>query len=216
MNGDYDALQNVSFDIVRFAFSKYYSKKPYLSGVLQCLQFALLLAGSKTLETLNWDLSSKLLEHSLQENPQNITITDSKYINKIIYNNNFKEKINQIISYYGNEFYFDTGKEKESLAFECNGKDWNSIDLFLAIHNTNIQVIGNKKSNKKWDLEITMSDLYDFTDFQEIREYVKKEPIALSIIAAIANNFAMIATSCNVVHEYKVTIKFKITNWEVI
>lgn len=189
--------------------------KKYLSGMLQCLQFALLLAGSKGLETLNWNLSGKLLEHSLQENPQNITITESKYINKIIHNNNFKDKINKIIAGYGNEFYFDTGKEKESLAFECNSKDWNSIDLFLAIHNTTIQVIGKKKTNEKWDLEIEMSDLYDFTDFQGVKEYVKKEPTALSIIAAIANNFAMIATSCNVVHEYKVTFKFKITNWEV-
>ena len=125
--------------------------KKYLSGMLQCLQFALLLAGSKGLETLNWNLSGKLLEHSLQENPQNITITESKYINKIIHNNNFKDKINKIIAGYGNEFYFDTGKEKESLAFECNSKDWNSIDLFLAIHNTTIQVIGKKKTNEKWD-----------------------------------------------------------------
>ena len=179
------------------------------------MQYALLLAGSKGLETLNWNLSGKLLEHSLQENPKNITITESKYINKIIHNNNFKDKINQIIANYGNEFYFDTRKGKESLAFECNSKDWNSIDLFLAIHNTNIKVIGKQKSNEKWDLEIEMSDLYDFTDFQEIKEYVKKEPTALSIIAAIANNFAMIATSCKVIHEYKVTFKFKMTNWEV-
>lgn len=36
--GEYDVLQNFSFDIVRFAFSRYYNNKPYLSDMTQKLQ----------------------------------------------------------------------------------------------------------------------------------------------------------------------------------
>ena len=37
MNGEYDAIQNLSFDIVRFAFSRYYNNKPYLHLKKLCL-----------------------------------------------------------------------------------------------------------------------------------------------------------------------------------
>lgn len=38
MDGEYDQLQNFSFDVVRFAFSRYYNNKPYLSDMTQILQ----------------------------------------------------------------------------------------------------------------------------------------------------------------------------------
>lgn len=37
MNGEYDAIQNISFDVINFAFSRYYNNKPYLSDQLQLL-----------------------------------------------------------------------------------------------------------------------------------------------------------------------------------
>ncbi len=45
MNGEYDVLQNFSFDVVRFAFSNYYNDKPYLSDMTQSLQFCILKGG---------------------------------------------------------------------------------------------------------------------------------------------------------------------------
>lgn len=42
MNGEYDALQEISFEVVRFAFSKYYNKKQYLYDGIQTLQYGIL------------------------------------------------------------------------------------------------------------------------------------------------------------------------------
>lgn len=38
-NGDYDVEQNLIFDAIRFAFSKYYNKKAYLSGTCNMLYY---------------------------------------------------------------------------------------------------------------------------------------------------------------------------------
>ena len=217
MNGDYDALQNVSFDIVRFAFSKYYSKKPYLSGELQVLQHGILQAGVIFLTTIQCNLSAKLLEYSLKNNPKDIIITENKYIKKIQNNDVFKSKINEIIQKYGTNNCFDTGIENESITFEGikgNGliEKKDSIDLFLAIHNGFIQTVGKKNEDSTWNLEVTLKDRYDFTVLQKIAEYFDNGII--SFIAATANNFAMIATSCNVVHEYNFEIKISINDWK--
>ena len=217
MNGDYDALQNISFDIVRFAFSKYYSKKPYLSGVLQILQYGILQAGVIFLTVLQCNLSAKLLEYSLKSNPKDIIITEKKYIKKIQSNEIFKAKIDEIIKKYGANNYFDTGTENESITFEGMKGDGliekkDSLDLFLAIHNGFIQTVGKKNEDSTWNLEVTLKDRYDFTVLQKIAEYFDNGIV--SLLAATANNFAMIATSCNVVHEYNLTIKFSIKDWK--
>ncbi len=121
--------------------------------------------------------------------------------------NNFKECLNKIIEKYGNKNQFNTGDYNESLAFEDG-------DLFLALHNAYINVIGNQKENGKWNLDITLSDKYDFTDFKEIGEYIKDDNFWKGFIGSVANNLAMIGTACNVVNEYNITIKFKFENWE--
>lgn len=33
MSGEYDVLQNISFEVIIFAFSRYYNNKPYLSDI---------------------------------------------------------------------------------------------------------------------------------------------------------------------------------------
>ncbi len=60
-----------------------------------------------------------------------------------------------------------------------------------------------------------MSDEYDFTDLQEIEKYVDNDDYFKSFVGAMANNFAMIANSCNVVNTYHITIKFSINSKEV-
>lgn len=69
-----------------------------------------------------------------------------------------------------------------------------------------INVKGNKEK-KKWNLNITITDTYDFTDLKEINEYVEKN-IVTSFIGSILNNSAMLSTSFNVINEYNITIKF--------
>lgn len=87
--------------------------------------------------------------------------------------------------------------------------------MFFSLHNSCISVLGNKQDNGKWHLDITLSDTYDFTDLQEIEKYINNDDFWKELFGSVGNNLAMISTSCNVVNEYKITIKFKIENWEV-
>ena len=60
-----------------------------------------------------------------------------------------------------------------------------------------------------------LKNIYNFTELQEIEKYIKNNSdYPLGAIAATANNMAMMSTSCNVIHEYNITIQFIIENWE--
>ena len=43
---------------------------------------------------------------------------------------------------------------------------------------------------------------------KELKEYIQNS-FPKNLIASTANNFAMISVSSNVIHEYKITIKFQ-------
>ena len=86
-----------------------------------------------------------------------------------------------------------------------------SNDLFLALNNTTINIIGNKE-NDKWKLDITITDRYDFTDFKEIDEYCD-DNILKGLLGSTANNMAMISVASGVMHEYNVSIKFQM-DWD--
>ena len=208
MDGKYDTIQNLSFDIVRFAFSRYYNNKPYLSDMTQKAQYGILQVGVLVLKGIKWNFASDCLAHSLQEKAEDIIITEGETIGKIIENEEFKLKINEIIKKYEKQQSFSTGKEEESITF----KDPN---LFFALHNAYIEITGRKQKDKTWNLDITLSDEYDFTDLQEIEKYVDNDDYFKSFVGATANNFAMIADSCNVVNTYHITIKFSINSKEV-
>ena len=77
-----------------------------------------------------------------------------------------------------------------------------------------MQVKGEKTKDNKWKLEIKISDLYDFTDLKELEEYVNGDNIFKLFATSIANNLAMIATSCKIVSTYNIEIRFTIENWE--
>ena len=208
MDGKYDAIQNLSFDIVRFAFSRYYNNKPYLSDMTQKAQYGILQAGAVGLRIASCNFAADCLVHSLQEKPEDIIITKGDIIDEIIRNEAFKKEINKILKKYEKQEQFITGKEEESITFA-------SVNLFFALHNTFIEVIGNKKIDGTWNLDITLDDEYDFTDLQEIEEYVDNDEYFKSLAGAIGNNLAMIANSCNVVNTYHITIKFSINSKEV-
>lgn len=208
MNREYDAIQNLSFDIVRFAFSKYYNNKPYLSDMTQIAQYGILQGGALGLRIASCNFAADCLVHSLQEKPDDMIILEGNVIDEIIKNEAFKIKINEIIKKYEKQEYFSTGKEEESITFT-------SLNLFFALHNTFIEVIGNKRIDGTWNLEITLDDEYDFTDLQEIEEYVDNDDSFKGFVGATGNNLAMIANSCNVVNTYHITIKFTINSKEV-
>ena len=202
INGEYDYIQNISFDVIRFAFSRYYNNKPYLSGMLQVLQNFMFKIGVFTLNATGKNVAAQFLDHSLIDNPEDLEIENGNVVEKIKLDKSFNNKILEIVKEYGTQNHFDTGDNKENISF-------NERDLFLAIHSANIRVIGNKAIDKTWNLDIIIKDRYDFTDFKELKEY------AMDLIGATANNFAMIAVSSNVINEYDITIKFKLNNFEV-
>ena len=66
MNGDYDIFQNLSFDIVRFSFSKYYSNKPYLNETTQRSQYFIWKVLAMSFKAIGFTFSGKCLENSLK------------------------------------------------------------------------------------------------------------------------------------------------------
>ncbi|MEG1008754.1 MAG: hypothetical protein RSC92_02100 [Clostridia bacterium] len=99
-------------------------------------------------------------------------------------------------------------ERNESISFKYG-------DLFYSLYSTYLNVIVNKQIQNKWNLDVILFDIYDFTDFKEINEYVGNDSFK-GFFGSTGNNIAMIATSSKVVNTYNITIKFKLENWEVM
>lgn len=197
-DGDYDAEQYITSGVIRFAFSMYYMKKPYLSDMIQLLQLYILKTGVFGLKIINWNFSAYCLEHSLQKKPKDIEITKREVIEKIKKDTNFKAKIAEVINNNKNKQTFNI---KDSVIF-------NTSDLYNSLHEVTL-IIKGKKNKTKWNLDIIIHDKYDFTELIKIQDYMGEDKDNISkIFSATGNNLAMIATSCNVVHTYNITIKF--------
>lgn len=199
--------QNILFNTMLFGFSYYYNKKSYLSGILQEIQMWVWNMGIDILKNNNCQCSARFLKHSLQNNPQDVIIKENDLIiNKIKNDDNFKKRIKSIIKKHANKKSFNTEKiisKEDKKYLLLNYKD---KDLTYALNNTSIYVKG-EKINKKWSLQITIKDVYDFTDFKELQEFIGKS--LSTIVGLFANNMAMISTSCGLMNPYNVIIKFK-------
>lgn len=209
-----DDIQNLDFNLILFAFSSYYNKKPYLSGLLQHIQLSFWNQVILSLNMTGFTCAAKFLKHSLQYKPDDILITDTdEIIDKIKVDVNFKNKLKDIINEYGKNLNFDTNKKNTEKDLKNKSLNYSNTDLFLALNNTNIRVIGNKV-NGKWNLYITITDIYDFTDFKELHDYVETH-IIKSVAGSTANNLAMVSTSCGLINKYNITIKFSLHDYEV-
>lgn len=50
-------------------------------------------------------------------------------------------------------------------------------------------------------------DTYDFTDFKNLKKYIKSnESLPMSIFSTLLNNFAVVSSEYGVIKPYKVTI----------
>lgn len=206
---EFDFKENIAFNAILFGFSYYYNKKPYLSGMLQKIQLFCWNRGINWLYYHNLDCAAKFLKHSLQLEPQDIVINNSDIIiDKIKADANFKKRIEAIVKKYGKSKTFDTNKHNKEADKEYKLLSYLSTDLKLALNNTTINVTG-KKSNRKWNLDITIVDVYDFTDYKELQE-LKDSDGFWDFGGNLANNAAMISTSCGLINQYNVTIKFSI------
>lgn len=192
---DLEYMQNFLFDNLLFAFSNYYRNKKYLGGVIAEIQ----LYFWKTIVILfknKYPNGTDFIKHSLQNNPDDKTIFNGKIVDDIRRDINFQNVIENILI---------KNNGKSELDVTC-GLNYASSDLFLALNNTTINIKGNR-DNDKWNLDITITDRYDFTDFKEIDEYCDDNLIK-GLFGSTANNMAMISVASGVLHEYNVTIKF--------
>lgn len=205
LNGDYYPLENITFDLIRFSFSRYYNNKPYLNDMTQKLQYYIWETLANAFKIGGFSFSANCLENSLTKSPKDMVITDGKTINTIKKDKNFINVIKNIIQEHEKESAFN---KKTIISF-------NDGDLFLALHDATLKVNGKKESDKTWKLNIEVLDTYDFTDYKEIHEIISGNHSLLNRLGNVANNIAMISTSCNVMREYNIRIMFDMNNKEI-
>lgn len=194
---DSEFIQNYLFDNLLFAFSTYYTNKKFLNGVILEAQHYFWELVVYVLKKI-YPNGTEFIKYSLQEEPKDRIILEGRIIEDIKSDINFKDIVNKILQ-----------ENKDNIEFDITcGLDYRNPDLFLALNNTTINIIG-KKENGKWKLNITITDRYDFTDFKEINEYCDDDRLK-GILGSTANNLGMISVASGVMHEYNVTIKFNI------
>ena len=106
------------------------------------------------------------------DNPSSLYITDGMIVEKIKKHTDFKDIIKKIVNKYenyGDSFVYD------SLIGNDFPLSFNSSDLFFAIHLANIRIVG-KKDNDIWNLEVMISDTYDYKE-NNIKENYKDNHI---------------------------------------
>ena len=156
--------------------------------------------------------SADCLSHSLSvigEKPKNVTYTnkDKYLIDEIKEDVNFKEKIQKIIKKY---------QKTEKLDFDGNDENnindsiysFESGDLFYSLHSVTISLKGTKIQNK-WNLNVELTDQYDFTEILSNDKYTKKNKKYLTL-GNILNDMGTVSTCYGVLKSYDITIKF---NW---
>ncbi len=159
----------------------------------------------------NKPLSAKLLTHSLSpfgKEPSDLTIDDDKIKGILMESVAFKNKLRQLIEKYGQdtkEFIID-----EKFPVEDTSITFDKSDLLYALHNATLFVKAIKNEDNKWNLEVEVVDIYDFTDFKRIKEYAdNKESKIDDVIATTLNNFAVASSEYGVIKTYSLKIKFE-------
>lgn len=114
----------------------------------------------------SYDLLAQLLQHSLEKNPQDMFIEDKEVIEKIKQDDNFKNKMNEIVNKYGNKsnLFEITDNDKQGFTFD-------NSDLYFSIHGVQVNLKARKNGQGKWVLDIILHDRYDYTDFKDFLQY---------------------------------------------
>lgn len=158
----------------------------------------------------NMKLSARLLSNSLSlfgNEPKDMLIDDERTIKSILESIAFKEKIKILINKYGKdkkEFIIN-----ENSPVEDTDIKFEKTDLLFALHNATMFVKANKDEKCKWNFEIEINDIYDFTDFKNFKEYTNDESILTDIFSTLLNNLGVISSKYGVIKTYNIKIKFK-------
>lgn len=199
---------------ISFIFNMGRNKSQYEKDSFKAMQYAfwqtVIEVGGKYFD---FDISANLLQHSLEEKPEDLVITEGKIIYTIKKDNQFQENINNIVKKYGNnkeEFIFDSKDNKD---FPMN---FNNSDLYFAIHSAELKVTG-KKQNEKWNLNIKLDDRYDYSKFKDWQDYYfDTNSIPKSIFSSTLYNLAYYSMKLKVMKEYDIDIQFELNDFEVM
>lgn len=193
-----------------FIFNMYRNKDQYEKNSFAAMQYAFWQTVVEVgRQYAGFDISADFLQHSLEEKPEDLVITEGKVVNKINDDEQFKEKLNEIVKKYG----------KNQNEFVAEGGDvdfhFNSNDLYFSIHSADTVIKGEKK-NDKWNLLITFEDTYDYTKLKTFSEYYKDtNSVIKSMLSSSLYNLAYFSVKLGVMKEYKINIKFDINDYEV-
>ena len=160
----------------------------------------------------NYELAAKLLQNSLEENPKDYIITDEKMLKTIKEDNNFKNKIKEILDKHKDEESFYISEGDEALTFEDN-------DLYFAIHIADIEMKAEKAKESIWNINIKLSDTFDFTKFKMLDEYYNDaKSVPQSLLSSTLYNLAFISYKLGVIKKYQVIaeLSFKVKDGEII
>ena len=206
-NNEYKEDENIKLLITGFSyiFNMYKNKNQYEKNSFKAMQYAfwqtVIEVGGRYFK---YKLAAKLLQHSLEKNPKDFIIKDEKIINLIIRDENFKNKIKEILDKYNKQQNFYISQGKESMAFK-------NSDLYFAIHKANIEMKAEKNEDSSWKADITLSDTFDFTKFKTpLDYYFDANNIPKSILSSTLYNLAFISQKLGVIKEYNVIAKLTI------
>lgn len=197
-----------------FIFNMSRNKSQYEKNAFKAMQYAfwqtVIETGGKYAE---FPISADFLQHSLENKPENLVITEGKVVQEILEDESFKKNISDIVNKYGNErdkFVFDSLKDD---SFPMN---FNDKDLYFSIHSAELY-IEEKKINDKWNLEVKLHDRYDYSKPKNlIKYYNDTSSIAKSIFSSTLYNLASFSIKCGVMKEYDIDIKIHIEEFEVM
>ena len=212
-NEDKDITLKFLTSSFSYIFNMGKNANQYALSASSAMQYAFWQAVVEGGKIKNYDASAEFLQHSLKKNPGSLLITDGEIVEKIKESNEFKEKLKEIVEKYGKDGDEFHAKPKDKL--NENSVEFKNSDLYYAIHNADIEVIG-KKVESKWNLNIVLHDRYDYTDFKDIKKYYKDaEKVHKSIFSSVLYNLAYVSVGLGVIKEYEIYIKFSIEGYEV-
>lgn len=209
---DEDSLKALITSI-SFVFNMSKNKNQFEKNAFKAMQYAfwqtVIEVGGKYFD---YELASKLLQNSLEENPKEFIITDDKIIKSIKKDKNFQDKLKEILNNHKNQKSFNVLKGEESLTFE-------NSDLYFAIHIADVELKAEKNEELIWNVNIKLTDKFDFTKFKMPMDYYNDaKSILQSMLSSTLYNLAFISQKLGVVKEYDVIVELclKVKDGEII
>lgn len=138
-NGDFTDEDSIKTLITSFSFifNMSRNKSQYEKNAFKSMQYAfwqtVIETGGKYAE---FPISADFLQHSLENKPENLVITEGKVVQEILNDKSFKKNINDIVNKYGNiakSMFSSTLYNLASFSIKCGVMKEYDIDIKIHI-----------------------------------------------------------------------------------